>query len=111
MKLNKTYPLVEVLDATFKASEQLPKVVEEMKRDGTYSRDYLVYERIGMLSDSPFARVTLTRASGDGNRWEGYMEVTMGPDGPRKHVEIRRKWYTAVANEDYTNIKIVIPME
>lgn len=105
MKLNKTYSLRTVLDALTAASDNTKKLAEQLKSEGRHSQVFTVYEPEGMLSASPFARVTLTRKVSD-TRWEGYMETIMKEDGPKTRVAVNRSEYTLVANEDFTQFTI-----
>lgn len=81
MKLNTTYPLNQLLDAVSKASENIFTLVEEMKKEHTTSRAFISFSTEGMLTTSPYSRVTLTRQTSP-DRWEGFMETTIHKDGP-----------------------------
>ena len=105
MKLNKTYSLRTMLDALIAASDDTKKLVEQLKSEGRHSQVFTVYEPEGMLSTSPFSRVTLTHKVSD-TRWEGYMETIMKEDGPKTPVAVNRSEYTLVANEDFTQFTI-----
>lgn len=107
MKMNVAYPLDEVLSRTARASEKLFDVVAAMKAAGDYSRSYIVYETVGMLTSSVFARVTLTRVNREQTRWEGFMETSPFRDGPRQHVEVRKVEYVAIADDTYQHIKLI----
>lgn len=105
MKLNKTYSLRTMLDALTAASDNTKKLAEQLKSEGRHSQVFTIYEPEGMLSTSPFARVTLTCKVSD-TRWEGYMETIMKEDGPKTPVAVNRSEYTLVANEDFTQFTI-----
>lgn len=105
MKLNKTYSLRAVLDSLTAASDNTKELAEQLKASGRHSQVFTVYEPEGMLSTSPFARVTLTRKVSD-TRWEGYMETIMKENGPKIQVAVNRKEYTMVANEDFTQFTV-----
>lgn len=107
MKLNTTYPLNQLLDAVSKASDNLYKAVEDMKQTNTHSRSFTTFEPEGMLTTSPYARVTLTRQTSP-DRWEGYMEETVHQDGPKTPCAVVRHYNTVVANEDYSNITLCL---
>lgn len=108
MKLNQTYPLTHLLDALNAASDRLIDVVASMKKDGDLSRDFTRFEPEGMLTTSPYARVTLTTKVSD-YRWEGYMETSAWADGPRTPVAVVRNDMVAVSDDkNYSNIRIVI---
>ena len=107
MKLNTTYPLNQLLDAVSKASENIFTLVEEMKKEHTTSRAFISFSTEGMLTTSPYARVTLTRQTSP-DRWEGYMEETVHQDGPKTPCAVVRHYNTVVANEDYSNITLCI---
>lgn len=105
MKLNKTYSLRTMLDALTAASDDTKKLVEQLKVEGRHSQVFTVYEPEGMLSTSPFARVTLTHKVGD-TRWEGYMETVMKEYGPKTPVAVNRREYTLIVNKDFTQFTI-----
>jgi len=105
MKLNKTYNLRTMLDALIAASDDIKKLAEQLKSQGRHSQVFMVYEPEGMLSTSPFARVTLTHKVSDA-RWEGYMETLMQENGPRTLVAVNRSEYTLIANDDFTQFTI-----
>lgn len=105
MKLNKTYSLRTMLDALTAASDNTKELAEQLKSEGRYSQVFTVYEPEGMLSTSPFARVTLTHKVSD-TRWEGYMETVMKEDGPKTLVAVNRSKYTLIANEDFTQFTV-----
>lgn len=107
MKLNTTYPLTQLLDALTKASGNLYKAVEGMKQTKAHSGSFITYDSEGMLSTSPYARVTLTRQTSP-DRWEGYMEETVHQDGPKTPCAVVRHYNTVVANEDYSNITLCL---
>lgn len=94
-----------MLDALTAASDDTKKLAEQLKAEGRHTQVFTVYEPEGMLSTSPFARVTLIRKVSD-TRWEGYMESTMQENGPRTPVAVNRSEYTLVANEDFTQFTI-----
>lgn len=106
MKLNKTYPLTEVLDALSAASAKLHDVVAVMRDNGELSRAYTVYGAEGMLTSSQFARVTLTRKVNE-YRWEGYMETSAVKDGPRVPVAVVRS-DMVVFSEDRSYSKLQV---
>ncbi len=68
MKLNRTYPLVDMLNALTAASDNTQELAEQMKAEGRHMRTFVVFEAENMLSTSEHARVTLTRKEGE-NRW------------------------------------------
>lgn len=105
MKLNKTYNLRTMLDALTSASDDTKKLAEQLKAEGRHSQVFTVYEPEGMLSTSPFARVTLTHKVSD-TRWEGYMETIMKENSPKTPVAVNRSKYTLIANEDFTQFTI-----
>lgn len=105
MKLNKTYSLRTLLDALTSASDDIKKLAEQLKAEGRHSQVFTVYEPEGMLSTSPFARVTLTHKVSD-TRWEGYMETIMKENGSKTPVAVNRSKYNLVANEDFTQFTI-----
>lgn len=105
MKLNKTYSLRTMLDALTSASDNTKKLAEQLKAEGRHSQSFTVYESEGMLSTSPFARVTLTHKVSD-TRWEGYMETIMKENGPKTPVAVNRSKYTLIANEDFTQFTV-----
>lgn len=107
MRLNKTYRLTDLLDAVSAASDKLSDVVSQMREAGELSRDFTTFDPEGMLTTSPYARVTLTTKVSD-HRWEGYMETSMCTDGPRVLVAVVRNDMVAVSDdENYRNIQIV----
>lgn len=105
MKLNTTYPLSQLLNAVSKASENIFTLVEEMKETKTTSRSYITFSTEGMLTTSPYARVTLNRQTSP-DRWEGFMETTINKDGPRTPCAVVRNHNVLVTNEDYTQVTI-----
>ena len=105
MKLNKTYSLRTMLDALTSTSDNTKKLAEQLKAEGRHSQIFTVYEPEGMLSTSPFARVTLTHRVSD-TRWEGYMETVAKENGPKTPVAVNRSKYTLIANEDFTQFTV-----
>lgn len=73
--------------------------------EGRHMKVYTVYEAEGMLSSSPYARVTLTRKVSD-TRWEGYMEASLYRDGPKTPVAVNCTEYILIANDDFTEFTI-----
>ena len=106
MKMNVTYPLVDVLDALSKASWKFSDKVAEMKREGMYSIDCRRLEIENALTDSIFARVTFTRRDTEGNI-VGYMETTPWRDSIKTNVKVVEHWDVLVANDDYSHIDII----
>lgn len=107
MKLHETYPLVEMLNALTAASETPRTALEEMKKQGVHTWTYVSFEPEGMLTTSPYARVTLTRKSSTtANRWEGYMETSLYNDGPKQAVAVQLKEYAVSANDGYSKLTI-----
>lgn len=105
MKLNTTYPLNQFLDGVSKASENIFTLVEEMKKEHTTSRAFVSFSTEGMLTTSPYARVTLTRQTSP-DRWEGFMETTaQGVRGPSLWVVVRHH-NVLVTNKDYTQVTL-----
>ena len=105
MRLNRTYKLTDMLGALTAASETPKQVSEILKAEGRHMQVYTVYEAEGMLSSSPYARVTLIRKVSD-TRWEGYMETSLFRDGPKTPVAVNCTEYTLVANDDFTEFTI-----
>lgn len=105
MKLNKTYSLRTMLDALTSASDDIKELAKQLKAEGRHSKVFTVYEPEGMLSASPFARVTITHKVNDA-RWEGYMETIMKENGPKTPIAVNCSKYTLVANEDFTQFTI-----
>lgn len=105
MKLNQTYPLVDLLDALTAASDSTRELAEQLKAKGQHTMAFTVYEAENMLSTSRFARVTLTRRDGN-NRWIGYMETTAHRDGERVPVAVNRREYVLAANDDFSRFEI-----
>lgn len=105
MKLNTTYPLKQLLEAVSNASESIFTLVEEMKKNHTTSRAYITFSTEGMLTTSPYARVTLTRQVSP-DRWEGFIETAINKDGPRMPCAVVRNHNVLVTNEDYTQVTI-----
>ena len=102
MKLNQTYPLMDLLDALTAASDNTRELAKRLKAEG---RHITVYEAENMLSVSPHARVTLTRKESD-DRWAGYMETSAYRDGERVPVAVNRKEYVLTANDDFSRFEI-----
>ena len=65
MKLNQTYPLMDLLDALTAASDNTRELAKQLKAEGRHMTAFTVYEAENMLSVSPHARVTLTRKESD----------------------------------------------
>ncbi len=107
MKLNKTYPLEEMLNALTRASDNTAELAKQLQAEGRYMRVYTVYEAENMLSVSPHARVTLTRQETE-NRWVGYMETSAYRDGVKTPVAVNRKEYVLTANDNWTKFEILI---
>ena len=105
MKLNTTYPLNQLLDAVSKASENIFTLVEDMKKENTTSRAFVSFSTEGMLTTSPYARVTLTRQTSP-DRWEGFMETTIHKNGPRTPCAVVRHHNVLVTNKDYTQVTL-----
>ena len=105
MKLNTTYPLKQLIEAVYNASENTYTVLESMKRENITSCAFISFSTEGMLSSSPYARVTLTHQTSP-DRWEGYMETTANIDGPRTPCAVVRNHNMLVANQDYTQVTI-----
>ena len=106
MKLNKTYPLVEVIDAVTKASDNHFKVADQMRADKKYSCPITQFEMKGMLTQSAFARVTFTHKVG-ANEFAGYMETSFGSDGPRTPVSVIKHDRMMAANDDWTEFRVL----
>lgn len=68
MKLNQTYPLMDLLDALTAASNNTRELAKQLKAEGRHMTVFTVYEAENMLSVSPHARVTLTRKESE-DRW------------------------------------------
>lgn len=92
MKLNQTYPLMDLLDALTAASDNTRELAKQLKAEGRHMMVFTVYEAENMLSVSPHARVTLTRKESE-DRWAGYMETSAYRDGERVPVAVNRKEY------------------
>lgn len=107
MKLNRTYPLTEMLDALTAASDNPREIAKQLYAEGRHMQNYTVYEAESMLSVSPHARVTLTRRESE-NRWTGYMETSAYADGPKIPVAVSRREYTLVASDDWSKFEIVV---
>lgn len=107
MQLNRTYPLLEMLDALTAASDNPREIAKRLEAEGRHMQAYTVYEAENMLSVSPHARVTLTRRENE-NRWTGYMETSAYADGQKTPVAVNRREYTLVANDDWTKFEIVL---
>ena len=105
MRLNETYRLVDMLNALIAASDNTKELAKQMRVESQYVKRFTVYNPEGMLSTSPYARVTLTRKVSD-TRWEGYMETSMYKDGPKNPVAVNCEKYTLVANSDFTQFTI-----
>ena len=71
MKLNQTYPLMDLLDALTAASDNTRELAKQLKAEGRHMTVFTVYEAENMLSVSPHARVTLTRKESE-DRWSGF---------------------------------------
>lgn len=106
MRLNQTYPLVEMLDALATASDSTREIAEQLKAEGRHAQVFTVFETENMLSTSLHARVTLTRQESE-NRWTGYMETGVYVDEPKTPVAVNRREYTLVANDDFTKFEII----
>lgn len=106
MRLNQTYPLVEMLDALTAASDHARKIAEQLKAEGRHTQVFTVFEAENMSSMSPHARVTLTRQESE-NRWTGYMETSAYADGPKTPVAVNRREYTLMANDAFTKFEII----
>ena len=50
MKLNRTYPLTEMLDALTAASDNPREIAKELDAEGRHMQNYTVYEAENMLS-------------------------------------------------------------
>lgn len=107
MKLNKTYPLRDMLNALSAASANAQDTAIAMKADGVLVRSFVVFEAENMLSTSPYARVTLTRKV-SADRWEGYMETCAFNDGAKTPVAVNRREYVLRANSDYSNFELSV---
>lgn len=105
MKLNQTYPLMDLLDALTAASDNTRELAKQLKAEGRHMTVFTVYEAENMLSVSPHARVTLTRKESD-DRWAGYMETPAYRDGERVPVAVNRKEYVLTANDDFSRFEI-----
>ena len=57
MKLNQTYPLMDLLDALTAASDNTRELAKQLKAEGRHMTVFTVYEAENMLSVSPHARV------------------------------------------------------
>lgn len=106
MRLNQTYPLVEMLDALTTASDNTREIAEQLKAEGRHTQVFTVFEAENMLSTSLHARVTLTCRESE-NRWTGYMETGVYVDGPKIPIAVNRREYTLVANDDFTKFEII----
>lgn len=107
MKLNRTYSLVDMLNALTAASDNTQELAEQMKAEGRHMRTFIVFEAENMLSTSEHARVTLTRKEGE-DRWVGYMETTAYRDGERTSVAVNRREYVLVANDDFSKFTVMV---
>ena len=105
MKLNQTYPLVDLLDALTAASDNTRELAKQLKAEGRHMTVFTVYEAENMLSVSPHARVTLTRKESE-DRWAGYMGMSAYRDGERVPVAVNRKEYVLTANDDFSRFEI-----
>lgn len=105
MKLNQTYPLMDLLDALTAASDNTRELAKQLKAEGRHMTVFTVYEAENMLSVSPHARVTLTRKESE-DRWAGYMETSAYRDGERVPVAVNRKEYVLTANDDFSRVEI-----
>ena len=105
MKLNQTYPLMDLLDALNAASDNTRELAKQLKAEGRHMTAFTVYEAENMLSVSLHARVTLTRKESE-DRWAGYMETSAYRDGERVPVAVNRKEYVLTANDDFSRFEI-----
>lgn len=105
MKLNQTYPLMDLLDALNAASDNTRELAKQLKAEGRHMTAFTAYEAENMLSVSPHARVTLTRKESE-DRWAGYMETSAYRDGERVPVAVNRKEYVLTANDDFSRFEI-----
>ena len=55
MKLNQTYPLMDLLDALTAASDNTRELAKQLKAEGRHMTVFTVYEAENMLSVSPHA--------------------------------------------------------
>lgn len=107
MKLNTSYPLVELLNALAAASDTPREIAAQLKTEGLHKCVFTVFEAENMLSVSPHARVTLTCRESE-NRWTGYMETSAYADGEKTPVAVNRREYTLVASEDFTAFQVIM---
>ena len=110
MKLNQTYRLEEVFAALDQASDNIYRVIEDMKASQEYSRAITQFSTSGMLTQSHYARVTFTHQETDRNGNDvvvGYMETSLFPDGPRTEVKVTMHYDMIAANDDWTEFKIL----
>ena len=105
MKLNQTYPLMDLLDALTAASDNTRELAKQLKAEGRHMTVFTVYEAENMLSVSPHARVTLTRKESD-DRWAGYMETSAYRDGERVPVAVNRKEYVLTATGSFRRFEV-----
>lgn len=102
MKLNTTYPLKDMLKALTVASDRPLDLFKDLrKKSDLHTAFGYIYETEGMLTSSPFARVTLTRKVSD-SRWEGYLETSLYADGPKTPCTVNRTELEVIANDNFT---------
>lgn len=107
MKMNKTYPLKEMLEALSNASDNVQSCAERLKQSGLHECDFVHYETEGILTTSLYARVTLTNMEGE-TRWTGYMETGANNDMWKIPVAVVKVTDTLKANDDYTKFEIIV---
>lgn len=107
MKMNKTYSLMEMLEALSSISDTVQSCAERLKESGMHECDYVHYEPEGMLTTSPYARVTLTTRE-SATRWTGYMETSPRAGMWRIPVAVVKRTEVLKANDDYTMFEIIV---